>query len=130
MQHRKQNTATPPTCPSCKRKARMMTGAALYPERPDLATVEIWHCWTCDTRVSAHKRSGEPMGTMAGQDLRWQRQCAHEAFDHLWKSGLMSRDSAYKWLAKRMDLAPEHCHIGMFTIQQCKTLISFSEILK
>jgi len=113
----------PPICPDCKKPAIMQTGDKVYPERPDLAEDKFWTCPPCDFRVGAHKHTGEPFGTMANAELRWQRQQAHEAFDGLWKGGLMSRDSAYKWLSKKLQVTRDNCHIGQFNMQQCRAVV-------
>lgn len=47
---------------------------------------------------------------------------AHRLFDLLWNSGRMSRDEAYEYLSKIMELPKEFCHIGMFTKDQCLLL--------
>lgn len=50
---------------------------------------------------------------------------AHAAFDVLWKGRhrRMRRSAAYEWLAKRMGLALEHCHMRMFGKQECLEVI-------
>ncbi|MCP3924868.1 MAG: hypothetical protein GY714_20000 [Desulfobacterales bacterium] len=47
------------------------------------------------------------------------RKSAHEEFDKLWKSKLMSRKEAYTWLAKKLDLSKKKCHIKLFNESQC-----------
>ena len=42
----------------------------------------------------------------------------------MWKSGLMSRKSAYRWLATMLNIPLDECHIGMFDIKQCQRTIS------
>ena len=36
---------------------------------------------------------------------------AHEAFDFLWENKHMTREGAYRWLAKTMGIPKEDCHI-------------------
>jgi len=48
---------------------------------------------------------------------------AHDAFDQLWKSGLMSRKEAYVWLRTAMDPSKADCHIRRFDTEQCKQVI-------
>ena len=55
------------------------------------------------------------------------RICAHDIFDELWKSGLMSRSQAYHWLANRMSMIKDKAHIKNFDTNQCKQVISLSE---
>ena len=118
---------TTPICPKCHEPAKLMPGSEIYPDRPHLAELKIWACWTCETRVGAHKHSDKPYGTLAGGDLRFKRQRTHDAFDGLWKSGLMDRDMAYNWLSRKMGLHPDKCHIAMFNEQQCDEVIKYCE---
>lgn len=117
----------PPICPTCNEPAVLRTGEQVYPNKPELAKLNIWECILCDNRVGAHENSGEPYGTMAGAELRYARQQAHGAFDGLWKSGLMSRESAYKWLSNKMNTTRDECHIGQFNLEQCRAVIVYCE---
>lgn len=51
------------------------------------------------------------------------RKRAHENFDILWKSKLLTRAEAYKWLAKSMNLSGKKCHIKLFDYEKCKRVI-------
>ena len=57
---------------------------------------------------------------MANAELRLAKRKAHSAFDLLWGQKLMSRPSAYKWLASEMRIPARECHIAMFDITQCQ----------
>ena len=63
------------------------------------------------------------MGTMAGPLTLELRKKCHEAFDTKWKSGEMTRDEAYAWLAQVMQLSPESAHIAKFNGRQCNKLL-------
>jgi hypothetical protein len=64
------------------------------------------------------------MGRLADRHLRYWKHRAHEAFDKLWKTpNRLNRKDAYKWLAEKMSLPRSKCHIGMFDVEQCKTVI-------
>lgn len=41
------------------------------------------------------------------------RNAAHEAFDHLWKSGLVPRGHAYALLRAKLNLPKEACHMKL-----------------
>lgn len=87
---------------------------------------KFWGCsrWpSCDGVVGAHP-NGAPVGTCADTETKNARIAAHEAFDAMWKSGRMSRASAYKRLAKVMGIPSRDAHIGGFTKEQCETLIA------
>ena len=110
-------------CPYCGGDAELSTGHKVYPHRPDLASLKIWACFPCDAWVGTHKNSGEPLGRLANAELRMAKRKAHAAFDPLWKSGQMSRKKAYALLSEKMGLTPDETHIGMFDVEQCKTVI-------
>jgi hypothetical protein len=110
-------------CPYCGNEAKETTGKEVYPHRPDLRNHVIFACLPCDAWVGTHKNSGKPLGRMANAELRRAKQAAHAAFDPLWKSGQMSRKEAYAKLAEKMGLTPQETHIGMFDVEQCKTVV-------
>jgi len=55
--------------------------------------------------------------------LRTLKMEAHKQFDPIWKSGLMSRKEAYRWLADMLRIHTDDCHIGMFDIKMCQRVI-------
>ena len=73
----------------------------------------------CDTKVTAHKKSLEPMGTPAGPRLRVLRRECHSKFDRVWRGHgkHMTRGKAYKYLSALMNR--EDAHIGEFTEEDC-----------
>ena len=73
--------------------------------------------------MSAHRRTRLPMGTLANRPLRIKRMEAREAFNRLWKSGMMSRTAAYHWLQVQMGLPPEEAHIAKFSEWRCEQVI-------
>jgi hypothetical protein len=79
----------------------------------------------CDAWVGTHKNSPThaPLGRLANAELRAAKRAAHAAFDPLWKGGQMSRSKAYALLAQKMGIDPKDSHIGMFDVEQCKTVI-------
>lgn len=123
-----------PTCPYCNGTAVLVTGADIYPHRPDLADKKIWACTPCDAYVGCHppaKAPGGgmgdgtvPLGRLANAELRSLKQRAHAAFDPLWKSKAMSRRKAYAWLASAMEIPATKAHIGMFDEAQCRAVVA------
>jgi len=63
------------------------------------------------------------MGTLANRPLRMKRMEAHNAFNRLWQSGMMSRTAAYRWLQLQMGLPPEDAHIAKFSEWRCEQVI-------
>lgn len=71
----------------------------------------IFTCPHCNAAVGCHPNTLRPLGPLAPAHIRALRAKAHFALDPLWESGLMSRDNAYKWLAKELGLDVDSCHI-------------------
>lgn len=80
----------------------------------------------CNGAHSAHK-DGTPLGIPANQATRTKRREAHNSFDSLRIELVWSRRYSYAWLAKRMNMAKEICHIGRFNIAQCGQVIAICE---
>jgi ssDNA-binding Zn-finger/Zn-ribbon topoisomerase 1 len=78
----------------------------------------------CGGAASLH-RDGTIMSSPADQKTRDLRHEAHLAFDPIWRTGLMSRDSAYRQLAKLLGLPFKGAHIGFLDAKQCATVIEF-----
>jgi hypothetical protein len=118
-----EKTDRPGNCPVCNQKPELVTGAAIYPHRPDLEDKHFWRCSEGHAYVGCHYESTRPLGTLATAAMRKARRRAHAAFDPLarWFS---SRQASYQWLAKKLDLAVEDCHIGHFDEATCSKVIS------
>jgi hypothetical protein len=121
----------PPICPYCSQNSERTTGSVMYPHRPDLAGKVIYRCVPCDAWVGCHTGTDNPLGRLANAELRAAKQAAHAAFDPLWKAkrdrqGIKqksARGAGYRWLADQLGVPYEHCHIGMFDVEQCRRVI-------
>lgn len=113
-------------CPYCGAKATLRPSSAVYGDavKTDGYLYVCDRYPKCDSYVGAHKRSKLPMGTLANGDLRNKRIQAHKAFDWMWKSGLMTKWQAYKWMQGKLDLSDEQAHIAMFSEYMCDRLIA------
>lgn len=83
----------------------------------------------CDSYVMAKPDSLEPMGTLAGPELRRMRRAAHISFNRIYETGLMTKRDAYKWLSDIVQAPMEHAHIGHLGEYYCKVVIQESEKL-
>lgn len=85
----------------------------------------IYLCTNAECRafVHCHPGSSTPLGTMADSATRRLRKLAHHVFDKLWKDGEMTRSDAYTWLAERLGIQRDQCHIGLFDAAQCQRVI-------
>lgn len=115
-------------CCYCGDRAKLVTGAELYGAarcRPEFEKNWYWSCRPCKAYVGTHRNSPDfaPMGIIADQARRHARQSAHEAFDPIFKSGLLARRAAYDWLARMMGMPVERCHIAMFNEEQCTEVL-------
>ncbi len=54
---------------------------------------------------------GKPLQSAATHDAR---KAAHEVFDAIWKSGRISRSTAYRELAVALSIPAKDCHIALF----------------
>ena len=63
---------------------------------------------------------------LSGKNRRWRIK-AHDAFDKFWKQAKMKRSKAYGWLGERMRMSKEECHIGRFSIEDCKEVIKICQ---
>lgn len=112
-----------PACPYCGKMSDKVSGREIYPHRPDLYAKVFYQCAPCDAYVGCHPGTDKPMGRLANAELRRAKLQAHGAFDFIWKSGLKTRGSAYKWLAKQPGIPKEECHIGMFDVATCRKVV-------
>jgi len=112
-------------CPYCGNKAELVDSAVIYGRSYGMS----WLCRPCDAYVGCHKNSRDhrPLGTLANKPLRALRGRVHAALDPIWKAGEAAdgptsnaRGRAYSWLAERMGLSEEQCHVGRFTDELCE----------
>lgn len=54
------------------------------------------------------------------------RARAHRAFDRIWKTGLMSRSDAYRWLSVQMGWPLDDTHMGMMKKADCEKVVRLS----
>lgn len=119
-----------PICPYCGHESNLVNGLAIYPHRYDLRSLKFFQCAPCDAYVGCHKATGKPLGTLANSYLREARKEAHFYFDAIWSHGTIeSRSLAYKWLSDKMQLPSHKTHIAMFSLEQCRQVISHSQQL-
>lgn len=119
-----------PHCPIHKTTAECVTGAVIYPHRPDLAMKRFWRCTetNCTMRVGCHPGGHVPLGYMCDARTRMMRIQAHDYFDKLWRGGAFEkRTHAYTWLAEKLGVKVQRCHIGQFNAEQCAQVIKLCQ---
>lgn len=112
-------------CDYCGNAAELVTGAVIYPHRPDLSERRFYRCAPCDAYVGTHRdsKNAAPLGRLANAELRAAKKRAHAAFDPLWQSGRMTRKEAYCALSRELGIRFRDCHIGMFDVTRCAEVI-------
>jgi hypothetical protein len=105
-----------------------MSGAEIYPHRPDLSHLKFYACLPCSAWVGCHRGTTKPLGRLANAELREAKTEAHNAFDPLWKfeqfhRQKMKRTEAYQWLANQLEISVDDCHIGMFDVETCGKVV-------
>lgn len=118
-------------CAYCDRAAPLVTGKTIYPHREDLHKLFFYQCRQCDALVGCHKSTLKPLGRLADANLRRWKQRAHQEFDPLWKIKMKrdgcskgsARNAGYRWLAGRLGIEVEDCHIGMMDEEECKKVV-------
>lgn len=68
-------------------------------------------CPKCNASLIAGQ-NGKPMGVPVTKETRQWRRRAHTVFDQLWRSGVVTRSSAQRWLAKQLGIPTNRCHFG------------------
>ena len=129
---------TTPPCPYCGRQTVRVTGATLFPHRPDIMQRQFVRCAPCDAHVACHDKTGEPMGVPADHRTRQARANLHKYYrDPIWQNAKQSggyterekrygvdkiirtaRNRVYVWLGVQMGLT-QIPHVGEFSIEDC-----------
>lgn len=117
----------PVICPYCGQRALLTTGDVIYEHRPELHSKAFWLCSDCDAYVGCHRGTTRPLGRLADSKLRWAKIRAHNTFDPLWQSYGMSRTDAYAWLARKLKITADQCHVGLFDIGMCNRVVDLCE---
>lgn len=91
-------------CTECKKdvKARLTSGAEVYPHRKDLANNPQWICDTCKNFVGTHHKSNDktkPLGVIAGKDIKLLRQQIHAIVEPKFRTGELNRQILYGQLS-------------------------------
>ncbi len=133
-----QQIITGEVCPYCHCETKLVKGDEVYlygskrEPRPAYLDKMYYVCKVDpDHYVGTYADNKTALGRLADAELRKWKHRGHEAFDVLWKDGLFNtRQAAYDWLAKKMNLPVKYTHFGMFTVAQCQEAIGVCEELK
>ena len=114
-------------CPYCGSPVVFRSADGIYRENSNGTMLYVCSRYPeCDSYVRAHPGSRQPMGSLANHELRTLRRTAHYYFDQLYKSGRMTRQDAYRWLADKIRTPLAEAHIGWLGEYYCKQVIEES----
>lgn len=117
-------------CPYCGGSVVLKSADGIYKDnKSDTLLYVCKHYPECDAYVQVKRGTKIPMGTMADGKLRALRIAAHRVFDKLHKSGAMSRQEAYMWLAHIIQAPLSQAHIGYLGEYYCNVVIEESKKL-
>lgn len=121
----------PTVCPHCQGTVGLYNNRKVYNGREYGKWPYVYLCEnvTCGAHVGLHPETDIPLGTLATDAIRQARQMAKSSFNDLWEGGgpMESRSAAYEWLAGKMGVETEKCHIGWFDEEQCDRVIDFCD---
>lgn len=98
------------TCQYCRGDAPLVDSSVVYGK----SYGPIYYCAPCGAYVGVHKKTLQPLGTVANAELRFWRKQAHAAFDPLWQGKRMPRGKAYAKLAKELNVSVIHIGANAF----------------
>lgn len=117
-------------CPYCKSPIVYRSADGIYKENSKGVMLYVCsHYPECDAYVRVHTGTKIPVGTLANHELRSLRRTAHQHFDRLYLSGLMTKQDAYRWLADLISAPLSEAHIGHLGEYYCKLVIEESRAL-
>ena len=117
-------------CPYCCSPIILRSADGIY--RENSSNTMLYACTrypACDAYVRVIPGSKNPVGTMANGPLRALRKEAHQYFDRLHQTGIMSRKEAYEWLAGMLQTPLSQTHIGYLGEYYCQRVIEESKRL-
>lgn len=120
----------PIRCPYCGSPVLLRSADGIY--QSNNRNTKLYVCASyprCDAYVRVHSGTNIPVGSMANGNLRFLRRKAHQNFDKLYMTGLMSKQDAYNWLAGILQAPRSQAHIGYLGEYYCQLVIDESRKL-
>lgn len=121
-----QNNA--PRCPYCGSHTILRSADGIYIDNSRDTMLYVCKNYPrCDSYVRVHPGTTIPMGSVANRELRSLRAEAHRHFDKLHKTGVMTKQDAYQWLADLLSAPLSQAHIGYLGEYYCGKVIEASK---
>ena len=115
-------------CPYCNSHIVLRSADGIY--KKNKAGTMLYVCVrypVCDAYVRILPDTRQPAGSLANGELRALRWEAHQYFDQLYLSGIMTRKEAYVWLATMLNIPMSQMHIGYLGKYYCRQVIEESK---
>ncbi|MEY4572644.1 MAG: hypothetical protein RLZ10_1888 [Bacteroidota bacterium] len=112
-------------CPYCNCETKLVTDKEIYGPNSNFNKKFI-QCINNNDHYVGTRANGKSLGRLADSELRVLKRKAHALFDPLWEGQdaiFKSRDKAYIWLSRRMNLSNDRTHFAMFDKIQCERSI-------
>jgi len=117
-------------CPYCGNNIVLRSADGIYKENKSGTMLYVCSRYpVCDAYVRIIPGTKTPVGIMANGKLRALRREAHQYFDRIYRSGIMSRNEAYAWLAEMLQAPLPMTHIGYLSEYYCRQVIEESKRL-
>ena len=111
-------------CPYCGGSVTYRSADGIYNENKKGVMLYVCSNYPeCDAYVRVHQGTNVPVGGMADGKLRALRKSAHDSFDKLYLTKLMTKNEAYYWLAGLLQCPLSKAHIGNLGEYYCEMVI-------
>lgn len=135
---RSSNSGVEPICIECGSRGVLTPGSILYARRPDLPAARLnYYVCACGARVGCHPGSAVPVGLPCRAETSRARDRLHRIFDPIWRARVAAgvqqrtaRERAYIWLARKLGIPKDDCHIGRFDLATCERAIEIVEAIR
>ena len=115
-------------CPYCGSSIQLRSADGIYRENNKDTMLYVCSKYpVCDAYVRVMPGTKTPIGSLANGNLRALRREAHQYFDRLHQTGIMSRKEAYEWLAGMLQTPLSQTHIGYLGEYYCQRVIEESK---
>jgi len=115
-------------CPYCGSSIQLRSADGIYRENSRDTMLYVCSKYpACDAYVRILPGTKTPVGSLANGSLRALRREAHQYFDRLYQTGIMSRKEAYEWLAGMLQMPISQTHIGYLGEYYCQRVIEESK---
>lgn len=111
----------PTCCQNCGGAVELVNNIEIYQTQSYGDWPYAYRCVdiACDSFIGLHPDTDLPLGTLADRPTRFARKTCKKPFERIWRGKLMTRKTAYRWLANALGIQPSECHFGLFDVERC-----------